>query len=228
MAAGRTSLDALQARIGYIFRDPDRLKAAMTHSSAGAEHDNERLEFLGDRVLNLIMAQELYLRFPNEAEGGLAKRHAALVQGRMLAQIGRRMDLGHSLHMSEAERAAGGGDNENILADCVEALLGALFLDSGLDECRRLILDVWGEDVDIMKTPPRDAKTSLQEWAQARGLGLPDYRLVSRDGPDHAPRFAVEVHVDGQAPARAEGASLRKAEKEAASLLLARLESTDP
>jgi ribonuclease-3 len=216
-------LAELQRRIGYVFQDTALLETAMTHSSLGAATDNERLEFLGDRVLNLIMAQELYSRFPDEREGDLARRHAALVQASILAVIARKLDLGAALHFSSAERAAGGGGNENILADSMEALLGALFLDAGLDECRHLIVSQWGEEIYTLH-PPRDAKTSLQEWAQARDLGLPEYRLIAREGPDHAPQFEIEAVVEGFAPVRATGASRRKAEKDAAALLLALVE----
>jgi ribonuclease-3 len=224
MAAGASPLDQLQKRIGYSFRDPALLRAAMTHSSTGDDTNNERLEFLGDRVVNLVIAQELYRRFPDEAEGDLAKRHAALVQGKMLAAIARNAGLGAVIILSDAERAAGGNDNENIMADCCEALLGAVFLDTGLDECRRLVLALWEDRIDNLRKPPRDSKTALQEWAQARALGLPRYVLLSRDGPDHAPRFEVEVQIDGQPQAKGNGTSLRKAEKEAASILLAHRE----
>jgi ribonuclease-3 len=222
MASG--PFDQLQKRIGYNFRNTGLLKAAMTHSSTGGDKNNERLEFLGDRVVNLVMAQELYTRFPEEAEGDLAKRHAALVQGKMLARIARDLKLGEAVILSDAERAAGGDDNENILADCCEALLGALFLDGGIDECRRVVLALWGDRIDNLRKPPRDAKTALQEWAQARGLGLPRYVLISREGPDHAPRFEVEVQIDGHLPTKGTGSSLRKAEKEAAAILLAHFE----
>ncbi len=217
----------LQKIIGYDFKDAGKLKAALTHSSTGSEHNYERLEFLGDRVLNLIMAQELYERFHEESEGDLAKRHAALVQGKVIARVARRIDLGPALHLSGAERAAGGADNDNILADSIEALLGALFLDAGLDECRRVILDLWSEDVQTMDRPPRDSKTALQEWAQARSLSLPVYTLISREGPDHAPLFEIEVRVEGHPPTRCRGASRRKAEKEAAAMLLTHLEEMD-
>ncbi len=226
-AAPEDILQDLQHRIGYAFKDRNTLKAALTHSSTGSLHNYERLEFLGDRVLNLIMAHVLYERFPEETEGDLAKRHAALVQGKVLARVARCMDLGEALHLSGAERAAGGADNENILADSVEALLGALFLDAGLEECRRVILDLWGNDVHTMQHPPRDAKTALQEWAQGRGLSLPFYRLISREGPDHAPLFEIEVQVEGHPPTRSKGSSRRKAEKEAAAMLLTHLEEME-
>lgn len=217
-------MEKIEALISYQFRDRAWLRDALTHSSAGLSRNYERLEFLGDRVLNLIMAQALFERFPGEAEGDLAKRHAALVQGRMLAQIARQLELGALIQLSEAERGAGGAENDNILADSVEAILGALYLDGGLLECDRVVRNLWGDSIHVLIRPPRDPKTALQEWAQGRGLPLPVYEAVGRDGPDHAPIFEVEVSVEGAPPTRAKGASLRKAEKEAAAMLLTHLE----
>lgn len=227
MEAQDDAILQLQRRIGYRFNNMDKLRAAVTHSSTGAERNYERLEFLGDRVLNLIMAQELYLRFPNEAEGDLAKRHAALVQGRMLSRIARTIDLGAVMRLSDAERASGGADNDNILADGLEGVIGALYMDAGIDECRRVVLQLWGDDVNTMRDPPRDSKTALQEWAQARGFPLPSYVLVGREGPDHAPLFEIAVSVQGHPPTTAKGPSRRKAEKEAAAMLLTHLEEME-
>lgn len=216
--------DRLQDRLGHRFSDTGLLRAAMTHASTGLAGNYERLEFLGDRVLGLVMAEILFEMFPQEAEGDLAKRHAALVQGRMLAEIARTINLGDALLVSEAERDAGGADNDNMLADAFEALIGALYLDGGLSACQTMIRMLWGERVKIMKEPPQDSKTALQEWAQGRGLPLPLYEQVSREGPDHAPRFQIRVTVKGYAPAQAEGPTRRAAEKEAARALLESLE----
>lgn len=216
--------DRLQDRLGHRFSDTGLLRAAMTHASTGLAGNYERLEFLGDRVLGLVMAEILFEMFPQEAEGDLAKRHAALVQGLMLAEIARTIDLGDALLVSEAERDAGGVDNDNMLADGFEALIGALYLDGGLSACQTMIRTLWGDRVKIMKEPPQDPKTALQEWAQGRGLPLPLYEQVSRDGPDHAPRFLIRVTVRGYAPAQAEGSSRRAAEKDAARALLEALE----
>lgn len=220
---GEDPFTTLETRIGYRFNDRALLVNALTHSSSGT-CNYERLEFLGDRVLNLIMADELYHRFPEEKEGDLAKRHAALVQGKMLADIARTLELGAVMQFSDAERAAGGAENENILGDAVESLLGALYIDAGLDQCRRIVAELWGDAVNIMLTPPRDPKTGLQEWAQARGLPLPAYALVGQTGPDHAPVFEIQVTVEGYPPALATGSSRRRAEKDAAAALLAILE----
>ncbi len=221
------SLQLLQDKIGQVFDDTERLKAALTHSSTGAERNYERLEFLGDRVLGLVMAVVLFESFPDENEGDLAKRFAALVQGKTLARIAQHINLGDVMQFSDAERAAGGAENENILADGMEAVIGAFYLDSGLEACRRLIVDLWGDSIHVMKKPPQDPKTGLQEWSQARSLPLPVYKVVGRDGPDHAPIFQIEVMVQGYPPWRTTGSSRRRAEKDAAAMLLAHLEEIE-
>lgn len=221
MTVGRYG--ALQEKMGCRIEGSPRLDAALTHSSTGADANYERLEFLGDRVLGLVMAEILYNAFPGESEGGLAKRHAALVQGKTLADIAREIDLGSVMILSAAERASGGAANENILSDGLEALIGALYLDEGLDFCRGAIERLWGGRVKVMNEAPQDPKTALQEWAQGRGLPLPAYELVKREGPDHAPAFEVKVAVNGFAPQAARGPSIRAAEKEAARLLLLKL-----
>jgi ribonuclease-3 len=178
------------------------------------------LEFLGDRVLNLAIAGALYHRFSDEQEGALAKRHAALVQGQMCAVIAAAITLGDHILMSEAERTAGGASNENILADTMEAVLGAIFIDGGFDAAQAVILNLWGPNLETLTAPHQDPKTELQEWLQARGIPLPDYDIVDKSGPDHAPLFVIEVRVEGVAPLRAEGPSRRQAEKTAARLML--------
>lgn len=200
------------------------MDAALTHSSTGTEANYERLEFVGDRVLGLIVAQMLYETFPGESEGGLAKRHAALVQGKTLALIAREVGLGSALILSDAERAAGGAENENILADGLEAVIGALYFDAGLEACAQAVRHLWASRIDILSAPPQDPKTALQEWAQGRGLPLPLYELVGREGPDHAPLFEIKAIVKGFSPVQARGASIRAAEKAAARQLLERLE----
>lgn len=216
----------LQETLGCRIDSSPRIEAALTHSSTGVEFNYERLEFLGDRVLGLVMAQILYDKFPDESEGGMAKRHAALVQGKTLAEIARAMDLGSIMILSDAERAAGGAENENILADGLEALFGALYLDAGLGACYKAIEKLWDNRVEVMSEAPQDSKTALQEWAQARGLPLPAYELVTREGPDHAPVFDIQVAVKGFPPQRASGSSIRAAEKEAARILLDHLTDT--
>ncbi len=221
-------LDQLQTRINYSFKNAELLRIAMTHSSTMDELNYERLEFLGDRVLGLIMADLLYHRYPEEREGDLAKRHAALVQGQTLAKVAERIELGSALILSDAERAAGGAENENMLADGMEALLGAVYLDAGEGGpsiCKDLISRLWDDLMDVMIKPPQDSKTALQEWAQGRGLPLPLYELIGQEGPDHAPEFTMRVTVQGFPPEMAAGTSRRIAEKRAARALLIRLES---
>lgn len=218
-----TARDDLQKRIGYVFREADLLKIALTHSSAGGA-DYERLEFLGDRVLGLIVAEKLYALYPDEAEGDLSKRHTALVRAETLARCARQLDIGTVVELSLAEKAGGGAKNENILSDVMEAVIGAVFLDGGLDAARAVLSPLVDNEVKNMPAPPRDSKTALQEYSQARELGLPEYILTSRTGPDHAPDFTVTVTVKGFPPATAAGSSKRAAEKAAAAILLDQLE----
>lgn len=222
MSARRPLFD-LEARLGYNFKSPAWLEQALTHSSKSGTVNNERIEFLGDRVLNLVIAESLFLRFPEEHEGNLAKRHSALVQGRMLSIIGGIIGLGEFINLSDSERMAGGAENENILSDAMEATLGAIFLDGGLDAARDVILKLWGDNIATLTEAHQDPKTELQEWVQARGLPLPGYEIVSKSGPDHAPRFEIEVRVRGYDPIVAEGSSRRQGEKIAAQKMLAQL-----
>jgi ribonuclease III len=216
--------EKLEKRLGHKFDDRDLLKIALTHSSTGGDHNYERLEFLGDRVLGLAIAQFLYKRFPDEAEGDLAKRLAALVQGELLAQIAAEINLSNFIILSEAEAQAGGAENENILSDVFEALIGALYLDGGFDKCEALIEDLWEPHFTRMKTPPQHPKTRLQEWAQGQGLPLPSYKLIDQTGPDHAPLFDVLLTVKGYPPVTAQGYSRQEAEKLAARAFFERLE----
>ena len=209
----KSSLSVLESRLGYTYKNRAFLEQALTHSSRSGTQNNERIEFLGDRVLNLVMAENLFHRFPEESEGSLAKRHSALVQGRMLAIIGGIVGLGAFLNLSEAERQSGGAENENILSDAMEATLGSIFLDGGLDAAREVILGLWGDNIVTLTEAHQDPKTELQEWVQARGLPLPEYEIVSKSGPDHAPRFEIEVRVKGCDPVVAEGSSRRHGEK---------------
>ncbi len=214
-------LAALAERLGHGFADPGLLIEALTHSSRGGRRSYERLEFLGDRVVGLLVAERLLLHFPEEAEGALAKRHAVLVRGETLASIARELGLGPLIKVSPGEAESGGQKNPAILADVCEATLGALYLDGGLEPVRRVLLPLIDPLIAAATEPPQDNKTRLQEWAQGRGLPLPRYRGIGRSGPDHEPLFTVEVEVEGLAPARGEGRSKRIAEQEAAGHLLA-------
>jgi ribonuclease-3 len=220
-------LQALEKQIGYTFQDRTKLRKALTHASTGAEQNYERLEFLGDRVVNLVIAHFLFNQFSTEAEGDLAKRHAALVQGKTLARLAQELHLGEVMHLSDSEKSTGGKKNENILADGLEALMGALYLDGGYEVVRRVVHQIWGDLLITLRAPPQDSKTALQEWAQARGLPLPAYEMSGRDGPDHAPLFSITVQVKGFPPVTAKGASRRKAEKEAAAMLYSHLQESE-
>ncbi|MEE8271237.1 MAG: ribonuclease III [Alphaproteobacteria bacterium] len=217
--------------LGHDFSRTELLREAMTHPSinpqdrGGAQFGYERLEFLGDRVLGLVIAEWLLERFPAEAEGSLAMRHTALVRREALAEVAGRIGLGRFLMLSAGEEEAGGRDNETILADACEAVIAALYLDGGLTPTQRFIRAAFAGSIERHERPPQDAKTALQEWAQARGLPLPRYQTVSRSGPDHAPLFEISVEVAGRPAVSASGSSKRAAEQQAAVRLLDALEA---
>ena len=222
------SREVLCARLGHEFADPARLEEALTHPSRRAESGDgvsyERLEFLGDRVLGLIVAELLFEHYPDEPEGALARRFAALVSGEALAQVAGVLDLGAYLCLAKSELAAGGSANPANLANLCEALIGALYLDGGLAAAQAFVRREWAARLAAPGDPPRDAKTALQEWSQAAAHGLPAYRTVETSGPAHAPEFEVEVAVEGIGAARGRGPSKRAAEQIAAAALLAALE----
>jgi ribonuclease-3 len=211
-----SSVKKMEAQLGHVFKDKSLIITALTHSSAGAASNYERLEFLGDRVLGLVVADMLYTRFPDEKEGDLARRLASLVQGSFLAEIAHELDLGAYIIFSEAEAHAGGAGNDNILSDVFEALLGALYLDGGFQVCREAIGRLWTGKLDVEAKPPQHPKTQLQEWAQGRGLPLPEYKIISQHGPDHAPVFEIELTVKGFKSVIGQGRSRQVAERAAA------------
>lgn len=214
--------DLIQA-LGHEFASQTLLEQALTHRSVAlnGRASYERLEFLGDRVLGFTIADILLDAYPEEREGGLAKRHADLVRRETLAEVAREAGLAAHILLSRGEADSGGRENDAILADVCEALIAALYRDGGIGAARRFIERYWTKRLHAPLNPPEDAKTVLQEWAQARGLPLPDYRIVGRDGPDHAPVFTVSVSVEGAEPVEGVGASKRAAEREAAEKLLA-------
>ncbi|WP_299441166.1 ribonuclease III [uncultured Rhodospira sp.] len=215
----------LETLLGHRFQDHRLLAQALTHGSiGGGPRSYERLEFLGDRVLSLVIADMLFRRFRAEPEGSLARRHTALVRGETLARVARDLDLPRLIRLSRGEEDLGGRDNPALLADVCEAVLGALYMDAGYEATRRFIVERWTPLMDEDPAPPKDAKTSLQEWAQGRGLPLPAYETVATAGPAHAPTFTVAARVEGHEPATAEGSSKRQAEQKAAALLLGRLD----
>lgn len=216
--------NSLDDILGHLFAQPELLERALTHSSTGGAAPNyERLEFLGDRVLGLVIARMLYDDFADEAEGALSSRFTNLVRRDALARIAEDIGLGPRLILSVGEEQAGGRANPAMLADACEAVIAALYVDGGLEAAERFIHRHWRRLIDEDVVPPQDAKTALQEWAQGRGLGLPEYRETGRSGPDHAPVFTIQVSVAGRDPASAEGSSKRAAEQAAAEILLARI-----
>lgn len=215
-------------RLGHRFANPGLLRQALTHRSLVQGRNrglasNERLEFVGDRVLGLVIAEWLIERFPGDREGGLGRRLAHLVNQETLAAIATRIGLGEALIVPASEAATGVRTRKTVLADACEALIGALYIDGGLAAARDFIRAHWAEEVEAVAEAPRDPKTALQEWVQARGLPLPVYRTVASEGPSHRPRFTVAVTV-GEASAEATGVTKREAEKAAAASLLARLQ----
>jgi ribonuclease III len=217
-------------RLGHAFDDPALLREALTHASAAGRgrrgRSNERLEFLGDRVLGLVMANTLIKAYPDEPEGALSRRHAALVRRETLAEVAQELGIGDWLTVARSEED-GGRSNPAILADTLEALIGAIYLDGGLEAVESFIRRAWRDRVRTMAAPPRDAKTALQEWAQARGLDLPLYEVVGTAGPPHAPTFEVEVRLATGEATVASAGSKRAAEQAAAVRLLERLGGHD-
>jgi len=219
-------LTRLQERLGYHFTDPDLLELALTHRSRGSRN-NERLEFLGDSILNHIIAQELYQQFEDSREGELSRMRAALVKGETLAEVARELDLGSVVRLGPGEMKSGGHRRDSILADTLEALIGALLLDTDMGSCRSRVLALF--DTRLRELSPqraeKDAKTRLQEFLQGRGKALPDYQLLVVSGEDHAQHFKVSCHLPGlELTLCGEGSSRRRAEQEAARLALASLE----
>ena len=222
---------------GYAFARPELLADALTHPSAlpaprrpgrrrirpASRGDYQRLEFLGDRVLGLVAADFLWRRFPDEPEGHLTRRLTHLVRRDALARVATTIGLDRHLILAPATAAAGAAKNPGILADVLEAVIAAIYLDGGFAAATGFIDRLWAPLIAEMVTPPRDAKTALQEWVQARGLPLPAYQVVATSGPDHAPRFTVAV-IAGAAEASATASSKRAAETGAAEALLARLD----
>lgn len=216
--ADSAGLDALQARLDYRFEDLRLLSEALTHASTSgaAAPINERLEFLGDRVLGLLAAEALLERFPRATEGELAPRLNALVRKEACAAVAR--ELGLALYV----RATGSAVGQGVLADACEALIAAIYCDGGLDAAKRFFQREWAGQFAALAELPRDAKSALQEWSQERALGLPVYQLVAREGPDHGPQFTVSVNVASGTAAQASGPSKRAAEQAAAAALLVR------
>ena len=215
----------VSARLGHDFARPELLVEALTHPSTGGPTSNQRLEFLGDRVLGLVIAEALLAEDAAAAEGALAPRLNALVRRETCAEMARSVDLGAALRLGRSEALTGGRRKDALLGDAMEAAIAAVYLDGGLDAARALVLRLWGPRIAAARAVAPDAKTALQEWAQGRGMPPPTYVDLGREGPDHAPQFAVEARLaDGRA-ARGAAASKRAAQQAAAAALLAAVEA---
>ena len=221
----------LEKALGHRFANLELLDTALTHASmrstgdrtpSEAGHDNERLEFLGDRVLGLAVAEMLTQSFPRADEGELARRYNRLVRREACAEVAIALDLGRHLVLSEGEADSGGRAKLTILADACEALLGAIFLDGGFEAARLVVQRHWQPRLDSDERDRPDPKSALQEWAQGLGMAIPVYAVTGRQGPDHAPHFTAEVRISGRKPAAGQGTSKRLAEQEAASAFLLR------
>ncbi|VAW15713.1 Ribonuclease III [hydrothermal vent metagenome] len=225
--ADNSSSSKLEKRLGYVFSDKELLKRALTHSSAISpgkriEHSYQRLEFLGDRVLGLVVADLLFKRTPQANEGELSRTLNSVVRKESCAQVARALDLGAAIYLGTSEARTGGAEKEAILGDVCEAIIGAIYCDGGLASAYTFIENAFASHLSNSDAHRADAKTSLQEWAQGRKLLPPTYREISRTGPDHAPLFSIAVSVEGFAEAEAEGPSKKIAEHKAASNFLKR------
>ncbi|RBI71885.1 ribonuclease III [Roseovarius sp. TE539] len=219
-------LKAFEGRLGHSFSRPDLLIEAVTHASMSSptRNDNQRLEFLGDRVLGLVMAEALLERDRFAAEGQLAPRFNALVRKEACAEVAREIDLGAVLKLGRSEMISGGRRKQALLGDAMEAVIAAVYLDAGFSAARDTVLGLWGARIGTVERDARDAKTALQEWAQARGMAPPEYVETARSGPDHAPRFTIEARLPDCTAEAATAGSKRQAEQAAARALLARVE----
>ena len=217
----------LEARLGYKFTDPELLDRALTHSSAVAParrvpQSYQRLEFLGDRVLGLVVADLLYRRLPKATEGDLSRALNALVRKETCASVARELNLGPDLNLGDSEARTGGADKDAILGDVMEAVIGAVYIDGGLAPSHELVERLFGGHVGASGQERADAKTTLQEWAQGRGLEPPAYVEIDRTGPDHAPEFTIAIKLSGYAELTATGPSKKLAEHKAAEAFLIR------
>ena len=213
---------ALEDRLGHRFEQVDLLRRALTHSSMSSpgREDNQRLEFLGDRVLGLVMSEALLAGDRAASEGQLAPRFNALVRKEACAEVAAEIDIGAALKLGRSEMMSGGRRKIALLGDAMEAVIAAVYLDAGFEVAREMILRLWGDRVARVDEDARDPKTSLQEWAQARGMTPPAYVEVSRSGPDHAPVFTIEARLANGESAQATAGAKRRAEQQAAAALL--------
>lgn len=214
--------------LDYSFKNPELLDEALTHPSLAIrskskgkmQYNYERLEFLGDAVLALLISEMLLSRYPDAKEGELASRRSLLISGATISLLAQDLGLGDYLYLSPSEDIAGGRENASNLENAFEAIIGAIYLDGGLDSVRSVVLENWKELIENAKEPVKDPKTELQEWAQGLGKPIPTYTLVETSGPAHSPVFTIEACVEGYNPKSATATSKKKAEKEAALALL--------
>lgn len=220
-----TDLIAFCGRLGHDFAAPDLLIRALTHGSISTDTrpDNQRLEFLGDRVLGLVMAEALLHADKGASEGQLAPRFNALVRKEACADVAREIDIGAVLKLGRSEMMSGGRRKQALLGDAMEAVIAAVYLDAGFEAARDVITRLWGNRIETVEEDARDAKTALQEWAQARKMKPPKYVETKRSGPDHAPEFTIQAALDSGETASATAKSKRRAEQTAAQALLDRL-----
>ncbi len=205
----------------YKFKDHTLLELALTHPSSKQKANYQNLEFVGDRLISAILAEELYKKYPDENEGALSKRLIGLVKGETIAQIAEQEDIAPLIIMSQGEEQTGGRVNKSNLEDVLEALIAAIYFDSGdYQLTKKIILKIWAKTLKEQQDPPEDPKSSLQEYLQARNLPLPQYRLVERSGSDHAPIFTMELRIKGYKPFRADAPAKKKCEIELARLAL--------
>ena len=215
--------DAIKTRIGYVFKDRELLRLALTHASTKKKRgDYERLEFLGDRVLGLVIAEKLFRLDAKHGEGQMSAHHSALVRGDTCAQAGRLLGIEDFIVMGHSELTKGMNRSLTVIGDVMEALIAAIYLDGGIDAARDFILRNWKPFLGGKQLAQKDAKTFLQEWALGKGLPIPAYRMVSREGPEHAPIFVVEVRAGAGEPEQGSGKSKRLAEQAAAEAFLKR------
>lgn len=225
MGSARAKAEGLAERIGYRFRDPELLRSALTHASARNQtgrDNNERMEFLGDRVLGLVIAEMIFERFPGEPEGNLTRRLNAMVRLETCAAVARDIGMSDAIRTSPHEPSGRLSENTTVLGDACEALIAAIYLDGGLDAASGFIRRHWEGRMGDIAGAERDPKTALQEWALGRGLPIPEYLETSRTGPDHDPEFTIEVRVGPHAPLSATGRSKREASRAAAEAFLKR------
>jgi len=219
--------EKLLEKLEYQFQNIETLEEALTHPSFSEDLNYERLEFLGDSVLSLVITTLLIDQFKGESEGDLAKRRSSVINGKTLHKVAENIDLGSFLFIAEVEENLGGRHNPKILENAIEAIIGAIYLDGGLEPCKNFITKYWLESINNNAEPPVDSKTFLQEWSQNKGYGLPIYTTLDKTGPDHKPCFVIEVKVGDFPPCTASAFSKKETEQEAALKMIQYIKEND-